>query len=125
MESKIKFKFKKLSPMRNKKICDINSCYFVKLSDKNWYNLKDLYEIVDIGDCKNPITKELINTYDIEKIKELYNNIIEIKYENDRSNNLLTDHIEIFENQIEELYNKQEEIYAVLQQHQHFIDKLT
>ena len=116
--SEIKFKFKKLTPMkiRNKINKKSQDSYFLKLScesnDDNWFNLKDIYEIIEYGNCINPITQKKISKEDISKIKHLYNNMILIENTENHieKDELLQDHIEIFENQIEELYNKQEEI---------------
>ena len=138
--SNIKFKFKKLTPMKMKHKLNKNlENYFLKLSISNsdkddseqWFNLKDIYEIVEYGDCLNPITKQKIDNDNCKRIKYLYNNLIQIDSQTTHledkisENKLLEDHIEIFENQIDELYNKQEDIYALLQEHQHTLEKIT
>jgi hypothetical protein len=132
METKINFSLKKMSPMkyRTKSKTSKNNCnnYFIKINDEdeNWFNLKNIYDIIYYGNKLHPITNILISDEDIEKIKHLYNNIIEVsgeKIEKDE-NKLLSDSLELFENQIEELYNSQEETYSFIQQQQHIIDKL-
>tara|TARA_B110001469_G_scaffold103860_1_gene102539 strand:+ start:247 stop:651 length:405 start_codon:yes stop_codon:yes gene_type:complete len=130
MESRnIKYKFKKLSPMNMKKLNKNMDNYFIKL-DNNWFNLIDLYESVNTSKL-NPITKKIFTQHDIKKIIKLYKELIEIEpkfNENTDSEvhneKLLTDYIELFETQINDLFSKQEEIYALTQTHQHEIEKL-
>jgi len=130
MESRnIKYKFKKLSPMNMKKLNKNMDNYFIKL-DNNWFNLIDLYESVNTTKI-NPITKKIFSQHDIKKIIKLYKELIEIEPKFNENNDsevhnekLLTDYIELFETQINDLFSKQEEIYALTQTHQHEIEKL-
>ena len=128
MESRgITYKFKKLSPMNIKKLNKNIQNYFIKL-DNNWYNLIDLYEAINTNKI-NPQTNEPFNQKEIQKILKLYKELIEIepKFNNDSNENdekLLTDYIDLFESQLNELYSKQEEIYALTQTHQHEIEKI-
>ena len=128
MESRgIRYKFKKLSPMNIKKLNKNIQNYFIKL-DNNWYNLIDLYEAINTSKI-NPQTNEPFNQKEIQKILKLYKELIEIepKFNNESNENnekLLTDYIDLFESQLNELYSKQEEIYALTQTHQHEIEKI-
>ena len=130
MESSIKYKFKKLSPMNIKKINKTMDNYFIKL-DNNWFNLIDLYNTINSNNI-NPITHLPFNQKDKKKIITMYKELIEIEPSFNETENkniihnekLLTDYIELFESQINELFSKQEEIYAVTQTHQHEIEKL-
>jgi hypothetical protein len=130
MESSIKYKFKKLSPMNIKKINKTMDNYFIKL-DNNWFNLIDLYNTINSNNI-NPITHLPFNQKDKKKIITMYKELIEIEpsfNETETKNiihneKLLTDYIELFESQINDLFSKQEEIYAVTQTHQHEIEKL-
>ena len=97
-----------------------NDCYFIKI-DKNWYNLVDLYENINNDNYKD-INNDDFTIENIRKIKNLYNNIIEI--DEDKDDKLLNDYIEIFESQINELYSNQEELYATTQTQQHELEKL-
>ena len=126
----IKYKFKKLSPMNIKKLNKNIQNYFIKL-DTNWYNLIDLYDAVNTSKI-NPQTNEPFKHKEIQKILKLYKELIEIEpkfnHESNESNEnnekLLTDYIDLFESQLNELYSKQEEIYALTQNHQHEIEKI-
>ena len=129
MESRgIRYKFKKLSPMNIKKFNKNIQNYFIKL-DKNWYNLIDLYESINTSKI-NPQTNEPFTQIEIQKILKLYKELIEVVPNfNDETNvknneKLLTDYIDLFESQLNELYSKQEEIYALTQTHQHEIEKI-
>jgi len=130
MESSIKYKFKKLSPMNIKKINKTMDNYFIKL-DNNWFNLIDLYNTINSNNI-NPITHLPFNQKDKKKIITMYKELIEIEPSFNETENkniihnekLLTDYIELFESQINDLFSKQEEIYAVTQTHQHEIEKL-
>ena len=130
MESSIKYKFKKLSPMNIKKINKNMDNYFIKL-DNNWFNLIDLYNTINSNNI-NPITHLPFNQTDKKKIITMYKELIEIEPSFNETENkniihnekLLTDYIELFESQINDLFSKQEEIYAVTQNHQHEIEKL-
>ena len=130
MESSIKYKFKKLSPMNIKKINKTMDNYFIKL-DNNWFNLIDLYNSINSNNI-NPITHLPFNQKDKKKIITMYKELIEIEPSFNETENkniihnekLLTDYIELFESQINDLFSKQEEIYAVTQTHQHEIEKL-
>jgi len=128
MESRgIRYKFKKLSPMNIKKLNKNIQNYFIKL-DTNWYNLIDLYDAINTSKI-NPQTNELFKQKEIQKILKLYKELIEIepKFNSDNNENnekLLTDYIDLFESQLNELYSKQEEIYALTQTHQHEIEKI-
>ena len=130
MESSIKYKFKKLSPMNIKKINKTMDNYFIKL-DNNWFNLIDLYNTINSNNI-NPITHLPFNQKDKKKIITMYKELIEIEPSFNETENkniihnekLLTDYIELFEAQINDLFSKQEEIYAVTQTHQHEIEKL-
>ena len=116
--SKNKYKFKRLTPMKYKKLSE--DCYFIKIKN-NWYNLIDLYQDINIGKITDQNNTKFTDD-EIKKIRTMYNNIIEV--DNDSSNNLLNDYIEIFESQINELYRNQEEIYAITQSHQNEIEKI-
>ena len=129
MESRgIRYKFKKLSPMNIKKLNKNIQNYFIKL-DTNWYNLIDLYEAINTSKL-NPQTNEPFTQIEIQKILKLYKELIEVVPNfNDETNvknneKLLTDYIDLFESQLNELYSKQEEIYALTQTHQHEIEKI-
>ena len=129
MESRgIRYKFKKLSPMNIKKLNKNIQNYFIKL-DTNWYNLIDLYEAINTSKI-NPQTNEPFTQIEIQKILKLYKELIEVVPNfNDETNvknneKLLTDYIDLFESQLNELYSKQEEIYALTQIHQHEIEKI-
>ena len=113
-----KFKFKRLTPMKYKKLSE--DCYFIKLRN-NWYNLIDVYKEINLDNHTNSNSK--FTKEEEKKIKSMYNNIIEV--DNDSSNNLLNDYIEIFESQINELYRNQEEIYAITQSHKNEIEKIS
>ena len=127
MESKsIKYKFKKLSPMNVKKLNNNIDNYFIKIND-SWFNLVDIYG--SINDV-NPVTKIPFSTLEKKKIVKSYKELIEVEPSftdnaNEKQNEkLLNDYIELFESQINELYSKQEEIYALTQIHQHEIEKI-
>jgi hypothetical protein len=125
MESRdIRYKFKKLSPMNIKKLNKNIQNYFIKL-DTNWYNLIDLYEAINTSKI-NPQTNEPFSRKEIQKILKLYKELIEIEpqFNNENNEKLLTDYIDLFESQLNELYSKQEEIYALTQTHQHEIEKI-
>ena len=129
MESRgIRYKFKKLSPMNIKKLNKNIQNYFIKL-DTNWYNLIDLYEAINTSKI-NPQTNEPFTQIEIQKILKLYKELIEVEPKfNDETNvknneKLLTDYIDLFESQLNELYSKQEEIYALTQTHQHEIETI-
>ena len=130
MESSgIRYKFKKLSPMNIKKLNKNIQNYFIKM-DTNWYNLIDLYEAINTSKI-NPQTNEPFTQIEIQKILKLYKELIEVVPNfNDETNvknneKLLTDYIDLFESQLNELYSKQEEIYALTQTHQHEIEKIS
>lgn len=119
MEIGLQHKYKKLSPMNLKKLKKLNNHkYFIKIDD-NWFNLEDIYEIANTNKI-NPISKEVLTNDQIKKINDIYFNKSDIN--DDR---LLTDYIELFESQINEIYSNQEELYATIQNQQHMIDKLT
>ena len=132
MESKsIKYKFKKLSPMNVKKLNKNLDNYFIKIND-NWFNLVDIYG--SINDV-NPNTNVEFTVGEKKKIIKSYKELIEVEPSfsatdtvstaNETQNEkLLTDYIDLFESQINELYSKQEEIYALTQIHQHEIEKI-
>jgi hypothetical protein len=127
MESKsIKYKFKKLSPMNVKKLNQNLDTYFIKIND-SWFNLIDIYG--SINDV-NPITNVSFTVAEKKKIVKSYKELIEVEPSYTDSANetqnekLLTDYIELFESQINELYSKQEEIYSLTQTHQHEIEKI-
>ena len=129
MESSgIRYKFKKLSPMNIKKLNKNIQNYFIKM-DTNWYNLIDLYEAINTSKI-NPQTNEPFTQIEIQKILKLYKELIEVVPNfNDETNvknneKLLTDYIDLFESQLNELYSKQEEIYALTQIHQHDIEQI-
>jgi len=100
----------------NKNIDD----YFIKL-DNNWFNLIDIHECLILNQL-NPITKKKFTIVQQQKINNLYKEIIEIDTNNNEK--LLTDYIELFESQINDLQAKQEELYALSQTHHHEIEKL-
>ena len=123
----VRYKFKKLSPMNIKKLNKKIQNYFIKL-ETGWYNLIDLYESINTNKI-NPETNEPFNQKEIQKIIKLYKELVEIepKFNNESNENnqkLLTDYIDLFESQLNELYSKQEEIYALTQTHQHEIEKI-
>jgi hypothetical protein len=132
MESKsIKYKFNKLSPMNVKKLNKNIDNYFIKIND-SWFNLVDIYG--SINDV-NPNTNDPFTLLEKKKIIKSYKELIEVEPSfvnaNDNANanetqneKLLTDYIDLFESQINELYSKQEEIYALTQIHQHEIEKI-
>ena len=130
MDSNIKYKFKKLSPMNINKINKTMDNYFIKL-DNNWFNLIDLYNTINSNNI-NPISHLPFNQKEKKKIITMYKELIEIEPSFNETENtniihnekLLTDYIELFESQINDLFSKQEEIYAVTQNHQHEIEKL-
>ena len=102
--------------------------YFIKIND-SWFNLVDIYG--SINDV-NPVTKLSFSTLEKKKIVKSYKELIEVEpsYTDNANSNeiqnekLLTDYIDLFESQINELYSKQEEIYALTQTHQHEIEKI-
>lgn len=120
MESLIKHKYKKLSPMNLKKLKKMKNChnYFIKIDD-NWFNLEDIYEVANTNKI-NPITKCELTIEQIKKINDVYYNKLDIN-----DDKLLTDYIDLFESQIREIYSNQEELYATIQNQQHILDKLT
>ena len=129
MESKsIKYKFKKLSPMNVKKLNKNLDTYFIKIND-SWFNLIDIYG--SINDV-NPTTNVSFTVAEKKKIVKSYKELIEVEpsfTDNTNANEkhsekLLNDYIELFESQINELYSKQEEIYALTQTHQHELEKI-
>jgi hypothetical protein len=127
MESKsIKYKFKKLSPMNVKKLNKNLDNYFIKIND-SWFNLVDIYG--NINDV-NPVTKIPFSTLEKKKIVKSYKELIEVEPSftdnaNEKQNEkLLNDYIELFESQINELYSKQEEIYALTQTHQQELEQI-
>ena len=127
MESKsIKYKFKKLSPMNVKKLNKNLDTYFIKIND-SWFNLIDIYG--SINDV-NPTTNVSFTIAEKKKIVKSYKELIEVEPTYTDSSNeiqnekLLTDYIDLFESQINELYSKQEEIYALTQTHQHELEKI-
>ncbi len=127
MESKsIKYKFKKLSPMNVKKLNKNLDNYFIKIND-SWFNLVDIYG--SINDV-NPNTNVEFTVGEKKKIIKSYKELIEVEPSySDNSNEiqnekLLTDYIDLFESQINELYSKQEEIYSLTQTHQHEIEQI-
>lgn len=127
MESKsIKYKFKKLSPMNVKKLNKNLDTYFIKIND-SWFNLIDIYG--SINDV-NPTTNVSFTVAEKKKIVKSYKELIEVEPTYTDSSNeiqnekLLTDYIDLFESQINELYSKQEEIYALTQTHQHELEKI-
>jgi len=131
MESNsIKYKFKKLSPMNVKKLNKNMDNYFIKIND-SWFNLVDIY--ASINDV-NPNTNMEFTVMEKKKIIKSYKELIEVEPSfaspdnanaNETQNEkLLTDYIDLFESQINELYSKQEEIYALTQIHQHEIEKI-
>ena len=126
MDSKsIKYKFKKLSPMNVKKLNKNIDNYFIKINN-SWFNLVDIYGSINE---LNPVTNEPFTLLEKKKIIKSYKELIELEPSFSNANEtqnekLLTDYIELFESQINELYSKQEEIYALTQTHQHEIDKI-
>jgi hypothetical protein len=120
MNKDIKYKFKKLSPMNYKKLNKNIDDYFIKI-DNNWFNLVDIYECINLNQL-NPITKKKFTIVQRQKINNLYKEIIEIDTNNNEK--LLTDYIELFESQINDLQAKQEELYSLSQTHHHEIEKL-
>ena len=132
MDSKsIKYKFKKLSPMNVKKLNKNIDNYFIKINN-SWFNLVDIYGSINE---LNPVTNEPFTLLEKKQIIKSYKELIEVEpsFANANTNananetqneKLLTDYIELFESQINELYSKQEEIYALTQTHQHEIEKI-
>jgi len=102
--------------------------YFIKIND-SWFNLVDIYGTIN---DVNPVTKLPFSTLEKKKIVKSYKELIEVEpsYTDNANSNeiqnekLLTDYIDLFESQINELYSKQEEIYAVTQTHQHELEQI-
>ena len=71
MDTKINFSLKKLSPMRYKKKHNKIQNFFIKINDDDtdWYNLKDLYDTIEYGNKKNPITHTIIRSSENQPIK--------------------------------------------------------
>ena len=105
MDSKINFSLRKLSPMRyknnnrsNKNSTKIQN-FFIKINDdeEDMFNLKDIYNIIEFGDKKHPITKQQILRWSPSEIKEIIyklNNIeLMVKKNFGNSINLITDFI--------------------------------
>ena len=114
-------KLRKLSPMKIKKLDN----FFIKL-DNDWFNLIDIYSNIE-KDCINPITKKKLTIKEISKINQIYKNLISIETlddDNYDNKSLLDDYIELFETQIKELNDKQEEMYAIIQEQQNEIELL-
>jgi hypothetical protein len=142
MDNKINFNFKKLTPMKYRHNKTHINNYFIKLNNNdnnndNWFELKELYNIIEYGNKVNPITNEKIDEETINKIKYLYYNIIETTLNINKFNKidkidksdkeetkLLTDSLEFIENQIDELYNFHEQIYSSIQEHQYILEQL-
>ena len=120
----IKYKYKKLSPMKVKKINKNIDNYFIKIDD-NWFNLQDIHKTIQKSKI-NPITNTDFSLENIKKINKTYKNllIVEPIEEIDDNKSLLNDYIELFESQIGDLNDKQEEMYAAIQNHQNEIEKL-
>ena len=120
----IKYKYKKLSPMNVKKINKNIDNYFIKIDD-NWFNLQDIHKTIQKSKI-NPITNTDFSLENIKKINKTYKNllIVEPIEEIDDNKSLLNDYIELFESQIGDLNDKQEEMYAAIQNHQNEIEKL-
>jgi hypothetical protein len=100
--------------------------YFIKIND-SWFNLIDIYGSIN---DENPVTKLPFTVAEQKKIVKSYKELIEVEPSySDNANEiqnekLLTDYIDLFESQINELYSKQEEIYSLTQSHQHEIEKI-
>ena len=100
--------------------------YFIKINN-SWFNLVDIYG--NINDV-NPVTNLPFSTLEKKKIVKSYKELIEVEPSftdnaNEKQNEkLLNDYIELFESQINELYSKQEEIYALTQTHQHELEQI-
>ena len=120
----IKYKYKKLSPMNVKKINKNIDNYFIKIDD-NWFNLQDIHKTIQKSKI-NPVTNTEFSLEDIKKINKTYKNLLIIEPVEDIEDNksLLNDYIELFESQIVDLNDKQEEMYAAIQNHQNEIEKL-
>ena len=120
----IKYKYKKLSPMKVKKINKNIDNYFIKI-DENWFNLQDIHKTIQKSKI-NPITNNDFSLDNIKKINKIYKNLLIVEPVEDIDDNksLLNDYIELFESQIDDLNDKQEEMYAVIQNHQNEIEKL-
>ena len=117
----IKYKFKKLSPMKTKQLDN----FFIKIG-KNWFNLIDIHKSIQKSKI-NPITKMEFKHEDIKKINKSYKNLISVEpvvEESGDDRSLFSDHIELFETQINELYEKQEDMYAIIQSQQNEIEFL-
>lgn len=103
----------------------LKSNHYIKLGE-NWFNLEDLYDSVILkNNLMNPISNTNFTKKDIYSIKENYTNFINIDNETKVLNNKLDDYIEIFDTQITELYSKQEDLYSLIHDQQHKLDKLT
>ena len=64
-----------------------------------------------------------------EVLNKLYKELIVVEpefnhYETSQNEKLLNDYIEVFEQQINELYSNQEELYGVTQSHQHELEQI-
>lgn len=117
----IKYKFKKLSPMKTKRLDN----FFIKIGN-NWFNLIDIHKSIQKSKI-NPITKLEFKLEDIKKINKSYKNLISVEpvvEESGDDRSLFSDHIELFETQINELYEKQEDMYAIIQSQQNEIEFL-
>lgn len=101
---------------------------FIKLGAR-WYCLDNLFECVKQGEL-NPETKKYFT--DIEK-NMIISKFREHTYEQNSDSSCgsnrsiedkLDDYIEIYDTQINELQQKQEELYSLIHTMQHTIDKL-
>ena len=58
---------------RSKKIkeVEVENIYYISLGNrpKRWFEIRDLYKIIDYPNPVNPITKELLTEFEINKIK--------------------------------------------------------
>lgn len=107
---------------------DTKKIHYFKL-DNIWLNLNDLYKSIENGLLINPINKKKLSIDQIEYITNEFKNInyvnnkLNISKNNIKEiNDKLDDHIELFESQITELGNKQEEFYQLIHNHQHLLD---
>ena len=103
---------------------------FIKLGAK-WYCLDNLLETVKLNGI-NPETQKCFTDSEknmiISKYRDLHNDEINSDSSNSSNRSIedkLDDYIEIYDSQINELQQKQEELYSLIHTMQHSIDKLS
>ena len=116
---------------------DKRKCHYIKLGRK-WFSIEDLFESINMEGI-NPETKKPFTGGEKKHISARYHSMVnQFRNENDNEidnedtrrdtnktiENKLDDYIEIYDSQINELQNKQEELYSLIHTMQHTIDKL-